>query len=148
MRFPLEYAVELSSESGRAGLLTAPDHADIAGGAPAEFGGRDDWWSPEQLLLSAASLCLMATFHAFAARDGLAIEGYRSRALGTVNNTASGLAFTHIAIEADVTVAPADTVRALAIFDRAKRRCIVSNSLKTPVEASIDVHVSGSTVHA
>ncbi len=139
IRLPLEYAVDLSSDAARAGHLVIPGAPPIHGGAPIEFGGRDDWWSPEQLLLAAAGLCLMSTFRVFADRERLTIEAYRSRVEGTLNKTAEGLAFTSIRIQVDLVVPLEQATRSLAVFDRAKQHCIVTHSLRVPVDATVDV---------
>ena len=56
--FPHHYQVALEGDVDR-GLMSAPEHPAIAGGAPAQFGGRSDWWSPEELLLASVCLCQM-----------------------------------------------------------------------------------------
>jgi organic hydroperoxide reductase OsmC/OhrA len=138
-RFPHRYRVQLASENAERGVLSSPGRPEIVGGAPSEFGGRDDWWSPEQLLIAATSLCLMSTIQAFAAREKLSIRRLRCSAEGTVDKTPTGLAFTAIQAQVDVTVDPEDVSRATAILDRAKRSCLVSNSLKCPVTVESDV---------
>jgi len=136
--FPHHYDVQVSSGSAGA-ILAGGRRPEIVGGPPPEFDGRPEWWSPEHLLLSAAGLCLMTTFQAFAARAGLRLEGYESRVDGVLDKTAAGLAFTSIAITVDLRVAEADRTRAEPLLQSAKRHCIVANSLKTPVALHIVV---------
>ena len=136
--FPHHYDVRLFAGNGSA-TLAGGSRPDIVGGPPPEFDGRADWWSPEHLLLSAAGLCLMTTFQAFAARAGLPVEGYESRVDGVLDKTAAGLAFTSIAITVDLRVAETDRTRAEQLLQSAKRHCIVANALKTPVELHIVV---------
>jgi organic hydroperoxide reductase OsmC/OhrA len=131
--FPHHYDVQVSSGSTGA-ILAGGRRPAIVGGPPPEFDGRPEWWSPEHLLLSAAGLCLMTTFQAFAARAGLPVESYASRVDGVLDKTPDGLAFTSIAITVDLRVADADRTRAEELLQSAKRHCIVANSLKTAVE--------------
>ena len=71
-RFPHHYEVRVEGGSGGA-IVSAAPRPEFRGGPPVEFDGRDDWWSPEHLLLSAAGLCLKTTFEALARRAGVAV---------------------------------------------------------------------------
>jgi organic hydroperoxide reductase OsmC/OhrA len=140
--FPHHYQVRLAADGGQPATLTAPPRPPLAGGPPSEFGGRDELWSPEHLLLAAAALCFEATFAALAGRERLAVATWRSVADGTLDRTPSGLAFTAIRIEVELTVDAADVDRARRLLERAKHSCIVSNSLRQPVE--LEAHVTAS----
>jgi organic hydroperoxide reductase OsmC/OhrA len=126
------YHVRVEGGSGGAVISAAP-RPDFRGGPPAEFDGRDDWWSPEHLLLSATGLCLKTTFDVVAARARLNVLSYGSRVDGTLEKTPAGLAFTAITVSVELVVAEADADRAEALLQKAKDHCIVSNALKTPV---------------
>lgn len=135
--FPHRYEVTLEGETGPRGRLSAGPRPVLAGGAPPEFGGDDARWSPEHLLLASASLCLMSTFAAVAAKSQLAYTGYASVAEGTLDKTPEGLRFTRILIKA--TVKAADAEKAERLLALAKKHCIVSNSLRQPVELEAKV---------
>ena len=128
--FPHHYFVELDG----AGFLSSGPRPPIPGGAPPQFGGSDRWWSPEELLVGAASLCLLNTFRALARRDSLEFSGYRCRGEGTLDRTSAGPAFRSIAVSVHVTVAAPDLDRAERLLAMAKKRCIISNTLSCPVE--------------
>lgn len=130
--FPHQYHVKVEGGAGGAVVSAAP-RPEFRGGPPVEFGGRDDWWSPEHLLLSAAGLCLKATFDAIAGRGRLPVLSYASRVEGTLDKTAQGIAFTTVTIAVDLVVDEADAARAGALLRKAKDHCIVANSLKCPV---------------
>ena len=140
--FPHHYDVEVVAGSSGGAALAGGRRPDILGGAPPEFDGRADWWSPEHLLLSAVGLCLMTTFQAFAARERLHVARYASRVDGVLDKTPAGLAFTSIRVVVDLGVSEADQARAEQILATAKRHCIVSNALKTPVEVEALVGVA------
>ena len=139
--FPHHYDVRLRLGSGGGTILSGGRRPDLVGGPPPEFDGRAEWWSPEHLLLSAAGLCLMTTFQAFAARAGLGVAGYESRVEGTLDKTATGLAFTSIRIAVDLQVAEVYRTRAEQLLQSAKRHCIVANALKPVVEVEAVVSV-------
>ena len=133
--FPHHYDVRVFAGAGSA-VLAGGNRPNIAAGPPPEFDGSDQWWSPEHLLLSAAGLCLMTTFQAFAARAHLEVASYESRVEGVLDKTSAGLVFTSIQITVDLRVADADRVRAEQLLQTAKRHCIVSNALKPAVEVN------------
>ena len=139
--FPHHYHVRVEGGSGGA-VMSAPPRPEFRGGPPVEFGGRDDWWSPEHLLLSAAGLCLKTTFEVFASRARLPVLAYSSRVEGTLDKTPQGLAFTSIAIAVELVVAEADAVRAGVLLRTAKDHCIVANALKTPVRLTASVRTA------
>src|SRR5262245_21712229 len=56
---PHRYEVHLDWPGHGGAELTAGPRPPIEGGVPPEFDGRDSWWSPEHLLLSSLSLCLL-----------------------------------------------------------------------------------------
>jgi organic hydroperoxide reductase OsmC/OhrA len=138
--FPHHYEVAVANEGHGWSVITAAPRKPIVGGAPPEFGGKEDWWSPEHLLLSAVSLCLTTTFQAFAAKDGLAFEGYKSLVKGILDRTRSGLAFTSIVAYVEVHVHALDVERAQKLLETAKQHCIVAHALQTPVDLRVAVN--------
>ena len=58
-------------------------------------------WSPEELLVGAALLCLQTTFDALVRRESVRIHSRRGRATGTLDKTSEGPAFTAIRLEVD-----------------------------------------------
>lgn len=79
--FPHHYDVRFEAQ-GRDGWFTSGPRPPIEGGAPPEFDGRGDVWSPEHLLLSSLALCHFTTFQAFARKARLDVIGYRAEARG------------------------------------------------------------------
>ncbi len=132
--FPHHYEVDVEWRGERGSILSAPPRPEILGGPPAQFGGHDEWWSPEHLLLSAVSLCLMATFQSLASHAELGVRGYHSVVKGLLDRTPDGLAFTSIVLHVDLQVAAADLERAAPLLERSKRHCIVANALRVPVD--------------
>lgn len=137
--FPHQYEVRLEGRESGAVLL-APPRPWLLGGAPAEFGGSDDWWSPEHLLLASLSLCLKATFEALARLKHLELRRYDATARGVLDRTPSGPAFISLVIEVELLVPPDEAERARALLEKAKQHCIVSNTLKVPVQLQATVN--------
>jgi organic hydroperoxide reductase OsmC/OhrA len=141
--FPHQYAATVRRFPGGRGILEAGERLAIDGGAPPEFGGSDAVWSPEHLLLGAVGLCLETTFEALAARDHLVVDEWRVNVDGAVDRTTAGLAFTQINATIHITVQPDLVARTHAVAGRA-RRCLISSSLRVPVDVAIVVVASDS----
>jgi organic hydroperoxide reductase OsmC/OhrA len=137
-RTPHRFTVQLTRPPAGA-LLDAAPRPTIVGGAPPEFGGTDGVWSPEHLLVSAVALCFLTTFEFFAKRANLIVVDFSTRAEGTVDKTAKGLAFTGVRLDVQVSVAAGEAARANELVATAKRSCLISNSLVCPVELAAEV---------
>jgi organic hydroperoxide reductase OsmC/OhrA len=108
-------------------------------GPPPEFGGDPAQWSPEHLLLEALNGCLMATFAAVAAAQGLAVDDYVSRAHATLDRTPEGVHFTSFRLAVIVRGAPDGEERLRAAMDKARSHCFVAHALRVPVEVDLTV---------
>jgi organic hydroperoxide reductase OsmC/OhrA len=84
---------------------------------------------------------LLTTVQALAARARVPIGDDTSRAQGTLDKTAAGLAFTEIGVTIELAVAEEDRSRMEALVESAKKHCIVSNALKVPVTVKAEVRV-------
>jgi organic hydroperoxide reductase OsmC/OhrA len=138
--FPHHYQVKVEGGAGSAVVSAAP-RPEFLGGPPREFGGRDEWWSPEHLLLSAVGLCLKATFDAVAARARTPVLAYSSRVEGFLAGTPKGGAFSEIRVEVELVAAEEHAARAGELLRKAKDHCIVANSLAVPVTLVSSVRV-------
>jgi organic hydroperoxide reductase OsmC/OhrA len=130
---PHEYALTVARD-GASRIVDGSPRPTLVGGPPPQFGGREEWWSPEHLLLASVGMCFLTTLEALAAREKLAILGYRDRITGRVDKSPVGLRFSSILHAVDLRVAPEDIERARAMLVKAKKHCLVANSLAVPVE--------------
>lgn len=137
--FPHHYEVKLSWRHQEGAELYAGAAPPITGGAPAEFGGRDSWWSPEHLLLSSLSLCFMTTFEAIADKARLAVIHCDCRATATLDRGEGRLGFTALGLHIEVEVAPDDAERVTKLVTSAKKHCLVANALRAPVTLDVAV---------
>lgn len=134
------YQTSLQWNGGNGGTMSAPGRPDVALTSPSEFGGRDDAWNPELLLVAAVESCLLLTALNIASRQKLALAGYTSQATGRMEKTPEGLRFTGIEVSVRLHVAsPADAEKAAKLMPVAEKYCPVSNAVKCPVHVAVDV---------
>ena len=89
-------------------------------------------------MLSSLGICLLTTFEAFAARDGIELLRWVASARGTVDRTPEGLMFTSIVLSIDMEVA-GNVDRVEQTLEDAKQYCLVLNSLRVPVIVEADI---------
>lgn len=137
--FPHRYETSLHRLEGGKAVMKYGEAPPLEGAPPPQFDGPEGLWSPEALLLGAAELCLMTTFLSIAQRARLEVPGYQSSSEATLDKTAEGLAFTRIVQRVRLSLKPADAGRGAELLKKAKKYCVISNSLKTPVELEVEV---------
>jgi organic hydroperoxide reductase OsmC/OhrA len=126
--FPHHYEVRLADAT-----LSAPPRAPIAAGPPPQFGGTDQAWSPEELLVAAALSCVWTTFEAFARRDQLAVQHWSGTGEAVLDRAAGVPAFTSLTLRVELVVTAGDEDRARRLLETAESRCIISHALCVPV---------------
>jgi len=136
--FPHRYAVSVCRTFASRARIEAPPRPVVHGGPSPELDGDVDAWSPEHMLLSALGLCLLTTFEAFAARDGIDLLAWRAKTSGTVEQSPDGPTFTSIVIELDIEIT-GNIDRFEATMEDAKRYCLVQNALRVPVVVECQV---------
>jgi len=135
--FPHRYTVTVDR-----GFLSAPPRTPIAIGPQLQFGGTDERWSPEELLVGAALECLWTTFEAYAHRDGLPVSGWLGTGVGVLDKGTPAPVFTSITLSVALSVAPGDEERARRLLATAEQRCIISNALKVPIIVDVTVRAA------
>lgn len=130
-----EYQNTVEWTDARRGKLTASPRPPVQIGAPPEFGGTDDVWSPEQLCVAAVNSCVMLTFVAIAANSKVPFRGYTSSAVGTLAKVEGrGLVITRVVVRPRVTIGPeVDRGRVERLIKMAEKNCYISNSLNAEV---------------
>lgn len=110
--------------------------------APPKFGGKAGCVSPEELFIASVSSCLMMSYYYFAGVKKIAIASYETTAEGDVEkgSPTGGMWFTAVRVRARVKpVNAADAERCKALAASAEKYCIVSASIKTPVDYQVEV---------
>ena len=83
-------------------------------------------------MLSALGICMLTTFEAFAARDGITLLAWTGTATGMIERTPEGLMFTSVVLGIDMTI-DGNIERVETTLEDAKQYCLVLNSLRVPV---------------
>lgn len=101
-------------------------------------------WSPETLLVLAASSCFLNTLLFFAEKSGLTLVGYRADAEGRLERVPGvGFRFAELTLRPTVVVeSESDTELARRLLEKAERACIVANSLAAPVRVQAEVELA------
>ncbi|MFN8628440.1 MAG: OsmC family protein [Candidatus Binatia bacterium] len=129
------YETTVEWTADREGQLHTPNRPPIRIGAPPEFGGPSDAWSPEQLCVAAVNACVMATFLAIAGNSKLVFSHYSASATGMLEKVEGrGPVITRVVVKPRVTVgADVDRSRVERILKMAEKNCYISNSLQAEV---------------
>lgn len=91
--------------------------------------------------MSSLGICMLTTFEAFAARDGIALEQWNATVNGTVERTPEGLMFTSIVLCIDMQIA-GKVDRVASTIEDAKQYCLVLNSLRVPVVVETQIRTA------
>lgn len=119
----------------KVGTIAAAGKPDILVATPPEFKGHEGIWSPEDLFVASANICLMTTFLAFAERAGLAFTSYESDAEGLLELIEGKFQFTRIVLRPTLTLKPGeDAKKAGELLAKAEASCLISNSMKCRIE--------------
>jgi organic hydroperoxide reductase OsmC/OhrA len=137
------YATSVEWTTGRNGTVTAAPRPPIAMGAPTDFGGSDDVWSPEHLCVAAVNSCVMLTFIAIAANSKIAFRKYSAAATGTLEKVEGRpMAITRVLVKPRITIGPdVDRSKVERLVKMAEKNCFISNSLNAPVSVEAEIVV-------
>jgi organic hydroperoxide reductase OsmC/OhrA len=137
------YGTTVTWTHDRRGHADAPSRPAISVGAPPEFGGTDDVWSPEHLCVAAVNSCVMLTFIAIAANSKLPFRAYSAEAVGTLERVEGrGPVITRVVVKPRVTVsADVDRSKVERIVQMTERSCYISNSLNATVAVEPEIIV-------
>jgi len=134
------YEISVDWKEGKIGETRCEGMPTIEVATPPEFGGPEGIWSPEDLLTSAVATCIMTSALFFVGRAKIQMRSYKSNAVGTMEKTAAGLEITRIAIEVSIELDDlAQEEAARKALEQAEKTCPLSNSLKCPVELTVNV---------
>ena len=118
-------------------------HQDILRSVPAEYGGDDRRYNPEELLLASLATCHMIVYLYLCAQEGVRVVGYTDTALLKLTfNTPNKADVTEAVLRPRVLVSDADMIStANALHGRANAVCLVANACRFPVrhEPTADV---------
>jgi organic hydroperoxide reductase OsmC/OhrA len=133
--FPHRYSVRAGGKVE--GLITVEGDKlqAIRTSAPPLFGGPEGNWSPESLLVAAVADCFVLSFRAVARASSLAWRELEVSAEGVLDKAEGGPRFTRFTLDAKLVLAEGATESlAETALLKAKRSCLVTNSLKAECE--------------
>lgn len=138
-----QYETTVEWTEHRRGTLAAPQRPIILTGAPPEFGGTNDVWSPEHLCVAAVNSCVMLTLIAIAANSKVALRRYSAAATGTLEKVEGrGPVITRIVVKPRITIGPdVDRAKLERIIKMAEKNCFISNSLNATVTVEPEIVV-------
>ncbi|MFZ2236461.1 MAG: OsmC family protein [Dokdonella sp.] len=140
--FPHIYRVEGTTAHEGAVTLTSAGLEALESWPPAEFGGPGDAWSPETLLVGAIADCFLLSFRAIARAGGLTWTHVRCSVDATLDRVDGVTRFTHYTLNVDLHVpSGTDTEAAQKVLHKAKKTCLISNSLSAEGEVNAVVRV-------
>jgi len=115
--------------------LSAARLPALATAAPPEFGGPEGYWSPESLLVGAVANCFVLSFRAVARASQLKWRQLEVDVEGALDRLEGVTQFTGFTIRVRLTVEEGATESlAQAALAKAKRACLITNSLKAHCE--------------
>ena len=108
---------------------------------PPEFrGGLAEYWSPEDLLATAAASCFVLTLAAVAERRQAPLLDATVTATGHMSRRDDGgFGFTVIEIDALLETIPCGEQAVSSAADAAEERCLISQTLDIPVHVAVQV---------
>jgi organic hydroperoxide reductase OsmC/OhrA len=114
---------------------------EIAAGAPPEFHGREENWSPEHLFVAALNSCYALTLLAIAEFSKITIVSLSSAAKGKLEKLqAGGYQISEILVKPRVVIGSTDDLaRMPRILEKAKENCFVSNSIKSAIKIEPEI---------
>lgn len=136
----VKFETSVNWSGGDVARLSSEGLPDIQVSAPPQFNGPEGNWSPEELQVAALETCILLTFLYHAGRADVEVADYSSKAEGTVEMGADGMAFSEFAVEVQITLAPdADAGAAEQAIKKATGSCLVHRSLRS--EVNVKAHI-------
>jgi peroxiredoxin-like protein len=113
----------------------------IAAGAPPEFKGREENWSPEHLFVASMNSCYALTLLAIAEFSKVSVISLSSTARGKLEKVqGGGYQITEIVVKPRIVISSAtDLARMPRILEKAKENCFVSNSIKSAITVEPEI---------
>lgn len=128
------YRTAVTWTEQKKGVITCDGKPEIQVATPPEFKGHEGIWSPEDLYVASANICLMTTFLAVAERAGLAFTSYQCEAEGRLELVEGKFQVTVITLRPHIMLpSGGDAVKARELIEKAEANCLISNSMKTRI---------------
>jgi peroxiredoxin-like protein len=142
MKDEVTFAAEVAWSEGRSGELRSQDLPTLEIGAPVEFKGRGDAWTPEHLYAGSVASCFMLTFLALAEHSKLELASLSIAAKAKLSNVdKTGYQITEVILTPTVVVTCAAAVqRVETLLLKAERSCFIAASIKSRVVVAPQIY--------
>lgn len=131
---PIIFTTELYWSGDKIGVVGSPLLKSFSVSTSPEFGGPESEWSPEQLFLSAITSCFLSTYLVFVNKMKIENTGFECTATGQVEIVDGKYKFTYIHIYPKAFVGnDIDVERARVAMEKAKKYCLISNSVNAEI---------------
>jgi organic hydroperoxide reductase OsmC/OhrA len=140
----MQFPVSVRWRGGRLACADARNKDGLEVATPPEFrGGLVGYWSPEELLVTAAASCFALTLAAVAEREQASLLDATVTATGHMSRRNDGrFGFTLIEIDAQLeTISGGEAGVERAARD-AERRCLITHALDVPVHVAVEVRAA------
>jgi peroxiredoxin-like protein len=146
---PHRYVVTASPGPSHDVALSSPGVRPLTTAAPVEFDGPGGLWSPETLLVGAAADCFAITFRGVARASHLEWIDMTCEVTGTLDRIDGVMRFTRIDLHARLVLQDGGS-EALAgrVLDKAKRTCLITNSLTADVHLQTSIEIGSPVLEA
>ena len=129
--FPHRYFVDAVAGPEGTVNVNSPGLDEIISSPPPEFDGPEGYWSPETLLVSAVSDCLILTFRGVAKANKYDWTSIKVETEGILDRVDRVTYFTEFRIKATLQVpAGSDEEKGHRLLEKAKLGCLITNSFK------------------
>jgi organic hydroperoxide reductase OsmC/OhrA len=128
--FPHRYQVQARGSASGSVLVTTPDAPALDTHAPPEFDGPPGYWSPESLLVASVADCYILSFRAVARASKLEWSSLDVDVEGVLDRVEGVSRFVRFTVTPRLSItSPERETLARTVLDKAKRTCLVTNSL-------------------
>ena len=119
----------------RSHTISIENKPDIAGSADTPFRGDATKYNPEDMVVSALSVCHMLWYLHVCADAGIVVVDYTDKATGILLTPAGAPGhFSEVELHPQVTITDAARIdEAKALHDKAHHSCFIANSVNFPV---------------
>jgi organic hydroperoxide reductase OsmC/OhrA len=140
---PIIFTTELYWAGDKVGIVGSASLKSLTVSTSPEFGGPEGEWGAEHLLLSSIISCFMSTYLSFVNKMKIENTGFECTATGQVEIIDGKYKFTYIHIYPKAFVGnDTDVERAKVAMEKAKKYCLISNSLNAEIVQHPEVEIA------
>jgi organic hydroperoxide reductase OsmC/OhrA len=138
------YHTGLEWLQGRQAKLSSNGKPVLDVSSPPEFKGMPGLWTPEDLFVASAEICMMSTFLSFGGRKNIPLLSYKSSAQGVLESVDGKYRFTKVIIAPQIRVERSWTEGQVEeVVHQAHENCLIANSMTAVIEVQPQIELVG-----